>query len=280
MQAALTASQRGHKVILCEKAGRLGGALRCEEKVPFKKHLAEYLDYQARMISRAPIDVRLDTAVTPDLAKAADADVIIAALGARPLVPDIPGINGMNVLGAEEVYYHPERAGRNVVILGGGLVGIELGIFLSGLGCRVTIIEMMDALSDGGNPVHGLALVNEIKRYDIQVVTSTRAVEINEKGVTGEYVGSAFTLPSCPTVQKAALQGNSFGRVVRSDVEEGDKKLFEADTVIYAIGQQPLHAEADALRFCAPEFHQIGDCLTPKNMQQATGMAFTVARDI
>jgi len=112
------------------------------------------------------------------------------------------------------------------------------------------------------------------------VVISTRAVDINDRGVTGEYVGSAYFLPTCPTVQAAVLQGNSFGWVVRADAEEGSKKLFEADTVIYAIGQQPLHDEADAIRFCAPEFHQIGGCLTPKNIQQATGMAFTVARGI
>ena len=191
MQAALTASQRGHKVILCEKSDRLGGVLRCEEKVPFKKLLSDYLDYQARMISRAPIDVQLGTEVTPELAKQPDADVIIAALGARPVIPKIPGIDGKNVLGAEEAYYHPERTGKNVVILGGGLVGIELAIFLSGLGRKVTIIEMMETLSDGGNPVHGLALINEIKKYGIQVSTATRATEINEKGVIGEYVGSA-----------------------------------------------------------------------------------------
>jgi 2,4-dienoyl-CoA reductase-like NADH-dependent reductase (Old Yellow Enzyme family)/thioredoxin reductase len=280
MQAALTASQRGHKVILYEKGNRLGGKLRCEEKVPFKKHLSDYLDYQARMISRAPIDIQLSTEVTPELAKAAEADVIIAALGARPVIPKIPGIYGKNVLSAEEAYYHPERIGKIIVIIGGGLVGIELGIFLSGLRLKVTIIEMMETLSDGGNPVHGLALINEIKKYGIQVSTATRAAEINEKGVIGEYVGSAFTLPLCPTVQAAVLQSNSFGRVVRADAEEGSKKLFGADTVIYATGQQPLHDEVDALRFCAPEFHQIGDCLTPKNIQQATGMAFTIARDI
>jgi 2,4-dienoyl-CoA reductase-like NADH-dependent reductase (Old Yellow Enzyme family)/thioredoxin reductase len=280
MQAALTASERGHKVILYEKSDRLGGVLRCEEKVPFKKLLADYLDYQARMVSRAPIDVQLGTEVTPELAKAVDADVIIAALGARPVIPGIPGINGKNVLGAEEVYYHPESTGKNVVIIGGGLVGIELGIFLSGLGRKVTLIEMMETLKDGGNPVHALALINEINKYGIQVSTATRAAEINEKGVIGEYVGSVFTLPPCPTVQAAVLQSNSFGRVVRAEAEEGSKKLFEADTVIYAVGLQPLHDEADALRFCAPEFHQIGDCLAPKNIQQATGMAFTIARDI
>jgi 2,4-dienoyl-CoA reductase-like NADH-dependent reductase (Old Yellow Enzyme family)/thioredoxin reductase len=280
MQAALTASARGHRVMLCEKGDRLGGVLRCEEKVPFKKLLSDYLDYQARMLSRKPVDVRLGTEVTPELALAAGADVIIAALGARPVIPVIPGIDSRNVLGAGEAYYSPDKIGQNVAILGGGLVGIELGIFLAGLGHKITIIEMMETLSDGGNPVHGLALINEIKKYRIQVSTATTAVEIDEKGVIGEYVGSAYTLPPCPTVQAAVLQSNVFNRVVRADAGEGSRKLFEADTVIYAVGQQPLHDEVDALRFCAPEFHQIGDCFTPKNIHQATGMAFTVARDI
>ncbi len=160
------------------------------------------------------------------------------------------------------------------------MVGIELAIYLSTLGREVTIMEMMETLSDGGNPVHGLALINEIERYGIQVSTSTRAIEIGEKGVIGEYVGGAYTLPPCPTVQAAVLQSNSFGRVVRADAEVGSRKLFEADTVIYAVGRRPLHAEADALRFCAPEFQQIGDCFVPRNMLQATRMAFAVARDI
>jgi pyruvate/2-oxoglutarate dehydrogenase complex dihydrolipoamide dehydrogenase (E3) component len=224
--------------------------------------------------------VKLSTEVTSELAKAANADVIIAALGSRPLIPNIPGIDGKNVLGAEEVYYHPEKTGNSVVIIGGGLLGIELAIFLSELGRKVTIIEMMTTLSDGGNPIHGLALINEINKYSIQVSTATKATEINEKGVIGEYVGSAFTLPSCPTVEAAVVQSSSFGKVVSADAEEGSKKLFEADTVIYATGLQPLHDEADALRFCAPEFHQIGDCFTPKNIHQATSMAFTIARDI
>ena len=280
MQAALTASQRGHNVILCEKGDRLGGALRCEEKVPFKKHLAEYLDYQARMVSREPIDIRTGTAVTPEFAKAANADVIIAALGARPLIPNIPGIKGNNVMGAEEVYYHPEKTGKNVVIIGGGLVGVEVGIYLAGLGRKVTIIEMMESLNDGGNLCHGLALNNEIKKYGIQISTATRVEEINEKGIIGGYVGNTYTLPPSKTVQLAPGTSNTFGRAISVDIEKGSKRSFNADTVIYAIGQQPLHAEADALRFYAPEFYQIGDCLTAKNIQQATSMAFAVARDI
>jgi 2,4-dienoyl-CoA reductase-like NADH-dependent reductase (Old Yellow Enzyme family)/NADPH-dependent 2,4-dienoyl-CoA reductase/sulfur reductase-like enzyme len=280
MQAALTAAQRGHWVILCEKSGRLGGSLRCEEKVPFKKHLSEYLDYQVRMLSRAPVDLRLDTPVTPELARSAEADVIIAALGARPLVPDIPGINSPRVLGAEEVYIHPGKCGRRVVIIGGGLVGVELGIYLAGLGRQVTIVEMLESLNDGGNQCHALALNNEIKKYAIRISTATRVTEILENGLTGEYTGSTASVHRGKTVQAAAGTSNTAGKSLHSDLEPGSRQFFPADTVIYAIGQQPRQAEADELRFWAPEFYQIGDCLSAKNIQQATGMAYTIARDI
>jgi pyruvate/2-oxoglutarate dehydrogenase complex dihydrolipoamide dehydrogenase (E3) component len=125
MQAALTASERGHTVILCEKTNKLGGVLRCEKNIPFKKHLEEYLDRQERLLSRSSAEIRLNTPVTPELARDLGPDVIIAAMGSRPVVPRVPGIDGGSVFGAEEVYYHPEKVGRSVAILGGGLVGLS-----------------------------------------------------------------------------------------------------------------------------------------------------------
>ena len=103
MQAAITAAERGHEVILCEKTDRLGGVLRCEEKVPFKKHLHEYLEYQARKVSEADIDVRMNTEVTPEYAESVGADVVIAALGAEESISPIPGIDGPNVISAQEL---------------------------------------------------------------------------------------------------------------------------------------------------------------------------------
>lgn len=248
MQAALTSAYLGHRVILCEKTDRLGGVLRCEESVPFKKKLGNYLDAQAKLISRAPIDVRLNTEVTPELARDIGADVIIAALGARPIKPDIPGIDGANVIGAEEAYLDYEKTGKNVVILGGGLVGVELAIYLNMLGRDVTIIEMMDELNFGENFLHGDALSFQLAERNIKTALSTKAVEINSHGAVGETPAGA--------------------------------RLFKADTVIYAVGQRPLWEAADALRFCAPEFYQIGDCLAPRNIQAATSAAFHIARDI
>jgi 2,4-dienoyl-CoA reductase-like NADH-dependent reductase (Old Yellow Enzyme family)/thioredoxin reductase len=249
MQAALTARARGHKVVLCEKSGRLGGTLLCEEHVPFKDKLSAYLKTQARLIAEADIDLRINTEVTPKFAHSLAPDVIIAALGARPIIPRIPGIDGKNTAGAETVYQNPDSAGKRIVILGGGLVGVELGLFLAGLSREVTVIEMLPALSDGGNILHGLALDIALRERGVQTALSTKATEINERGVIGENAA-------------------------------GQKHLFEADTVIYAIGQKPLSEEADKLRACAPEFHQIGDCLTPKNIRAATKAAYFIASGI
>ncbi|NLT15207.1 MAG: FAD-dependent oxidoreductase [Clostridiales bacterium] len=248
MQAALTASNAGHKVILCEKSGRLGGSLTCEEAVPFKKKIKDYLAYQARLIANAPIEVRLNTAVTPELASALNPDVIIAALGARPVVPPVKGIGLAHVFSAEHVYEHTDSVGEKAVILGGGLVGVELAIYLASLGKDVTIMEMMPELNNGGNILHQHALDVEITRLNIRLALGTKAVEINDRGVLG--------------------------------CNDGGEALFEADTVIYAVGQAPLHEEADALRTSAPEFYIIGDCGIPKNIMQATSMADATARNL
>ena len=266
MQAALTASERGHKVILCEKTDSLGGALRCERNVPFKEKLDHYLNKQALLISRAPVEVRLNTEVTPELARSLRPDVIIAALGAQPVVPKIPGIE--NALMAEDVYVDPEKAGDQVAIIGGRLVGLELGVFLTRLGRKVEVFEMLPAtiasvneagtsemisnpglLEAGANVVHGIALSEQLKALpDMKLTVSAKALEITERGLT---------------------------------IENGDGKRFVgADTVVCAVGQRPLSEEAAALYDCAPEFYQIGDCLTPKNILTATQTAYQIARDI
>ena len=248
MEAALTCCARGHEVILCEKGAELGGNIRCERDVPFKKKLDEYIHNQILAIGRAPIDLRLNTEVTPEYAESVGADVIIAALGARPIKPNIPGIDGKNVLGAEYAYTHTEEAGKRVVILGAGLVGLELGIYLSILGREVKVLEMMDAINDGGNFLHASGLRVELKKRNVDVHLKTKALEITDTGVVGET--------------------------------ENGRELFEADTVIYAVGQRPLQDEAAALRFCAPEFYMIGDCVSPKNITNATSAAFEISNSI
>jgi len=248
MQAALSASARGHEVILCEKSNRLGGALNCESGVPFKKNLTKYLERQAKAIEKSNISVHLNTPVAPQTAEKFAPDVIIAALGSRPVVPDVEGIGADNVFCAEEIYYDPSKAGANTAILGGGLVGMELGIHLAMMGRKVSIIELLPELTYGSNHLHAIAVDLELKRLGIDIYLGTKALGISKEGVLTEG--------------------------------QNGRKLIKADTVIYAVGQKPFREEADSLRFCAPVFYQIGDCLIPRTITEATREAHSIALDI
>lgn len=271
MQAALTAAERGHSVVLCEKLPRLGGTLRCEELVPFKKHLEEYLDHQAHMLAKTDVEIRLNTEVTPELANEIKPDVIIAALGARPVVPKfIRGWDGENVIGAEELYLHPERAGKRLVILGGGLVGMELAVFMAMQGREVTIVEMLPTLNDGGNNLQGLSLSGEFEKYGVKISVACRALEIRENGVLCEFTGA-------PVPEKQSMP---FALPIYQPLGASGEVFFEADTVAYAVGQSPLREQALALRGCAPEFYMIGDCVEPKNIHAASSAGYFTARDL
>jgi len=251
MQAALTCAERGHEVILCEQQSRLGGVLRCEEKVPFKKNLIRYLDAQERAIKEnSAITLQLNTYVTPELARSMNADVIIAALGARPIKPSLEGIDSASkrVMAAEYAYLHPEETGNTVVILGAGLAGVELGIYLAQLGRKVTILEMLDAINHGGNHLHAKGLAVEIKRYGINLNLKTEALEITDQGVIAS--------------------------------QDGNQILFAGETVVYAVGQSPRQEKAAALHDCAPEFYVLGDCVNPQNITNATSAAYRIARTI
>jgi 2,4-dienoyl-CoA reductase-like NADH-dependent reductase (Old Yellow Enzyme family) len=116
MQAALTAAERGHSVVLCEKGDRLGGVLLCEDAIPFKQKLKAYLEVQAHLLAKSAVEIRLNTKVTPDYARQLRPDVIVAAIGARPVKPPIKGIDLPNVLGAE-TSLSSGKAGKKLVIL-------------------------------------------------------------------------------------------------------------------------------------------------------------------
>ncbi len=249
MEAAIECAAAGHEVILCEKTDKLGGTLLCEEKVPFKDKLGRYIRRQIRLVERSGAEVRMNTEVTRELAAEIEPDVIIAALGARPVKPPIKGIDLPGVFGAEEIYYHPEKAGKKIVVLGGGLVGIELSLFLAMEGAEVSIVEMLPHLSYGHEVVHGSLLDLKLEEYKIKVNLNTKALEITEEGV-------------------------------KCETDKGEEVFFAADTVIYAVGQRPEWERADELRDLAPEFYQLGDCLKPRNIMSATHEAFFAARDI
>ena len=197
------------------------------------------------LCARAGVEIRLNTAVTPEYAKAQKADVLIAALGARPVKPPVEGVDGPTVFAAEEVYLDPDKAGKKVVILGAGLVGIEIAIFLADLGRETSLVEIADRPSLENAAMHAMAVMKEMRLRKIPMRLGTRATKIRPDGVEIE-----------------GREGPGF---------------LEADTVIVAAGMRGLRDEAVALSQCAPEFVMLGDCASPKNIIAATQPAHTAA---
>ena len=248
MQAALTAAKRGHSVTLIEKEDHLGGVLLCEKKVPFKIHLHEYIENQIRRVEEADIKVLLNTTLTPEQAEEMKPDVIIAAIGAEAAVPPIPGVEGENVLSAENAYVKAEELTGKTVILGGGLVGLELGLHLIKMGKDVEVVEMADKLNCGDNMVHEMGVLLEIKRTGLKTHTSTKALKIEANGVLCE--------------------------------SPDGERFFEADNVIIAAGMKGRKEEAIAFAQAAPFFYQIGDCLAVKNIAEANRLGFQAAMEL
>ncbi len=82
----------------------------------------------------------------PTIPVLADCDRIVVATGSKPLAPEIPGINGGNVLGVIDAHLHPELVtGKNLVICGGGMSGCDFALeAMIALGRKATVIEMKD----------------------------------------------------------------------------------------------------------------------------------------
>ena len=246
MQAALTAAKRGHRVRLYEKGEKLGGVLLCEENVPFKKHLAEYLLRQARRLEKAGAEVHLNHALTPAEAEALGADVLIAALGSEAAEPPIPGLE--TAVPVTEAYARPEKLGQRVLILGGGMAGTELAVYLHSLGREPVVVEMAERLNFANNSCHASAVTEQLTKLAIPVHTGTKALRITAEGAVCRQGERELTLP--------------------------------ADSVVSALGRRPKQDEAAAYALCAPVFYAIGDCLAAKTVYEANRLGYNVAMDI
>jgi len=247
MQAALTAHESGHEVILCEKSGELGGRILCEKDVPFKARLHDYILQQRGKIEGCEIDVRLNTEVTAEYIAAESPDAIIAAIGSEPIIPKIPGIDGANCYQATEVFENPGLAKGKTVILGAGFVGAELGIYLkSEFGVDVEIIEMGFGINSGGNSTHAQAVDDALTQNGIAVHFNTTAVEISSEGV------------KCRT-------------------SEGEE-FYKADTVIYAVGMKARQEAAAEFGVLAEEFAMVGECRKSSNILFATSTAYAAGK--
>jgi 2,4-dienoyl-CoA reductase-like NADH-dependent reductase (Old Yellow Enzyme family)/thioredoxin reductase len=246
MQAALTASGRGHEVTLYEKSGVLGGQLNFSDYVSFKDSLNKFKKYLICQIEKSNIKVRLNTAVNVSFLESKNFDVVIGALGAEPVLPLLPGIEGKNVIMAPEVFGKETTLASKMVIIGGGQVGCETAWHLTLSGHEVTLIEMQDKIAPDASWFYRTVLIRQIKgNKKIQVILNARGTGIHG-GVTYTDAGGAT-------------------------------HLLEAGTVVIAAGMKPRLDEAMALWNTGDRFVMVGDCAFVGNVEKAIRTGFAAA---
>jgi len=249
LQAAITAAERGHDVILCEAAGELGGQTLCEKNVGFKKNYYDFGQVLTRRLKNfANVDIRLNTPVTPEMAEEISPDAIICAIGAKPIVPAIPGIDGENVIFCCDLGRDDLDVGENVVVIGAGLVGSESAVHFLHEGKKVILLEAMDDFAADSNPFHKMALGIEFAK-GIDLKLGTKAVAINAEGV----------IAAGP---------------------DGEEVLYPADTVLCAVGMKADSCAIEALRGTNYDFRSIGDCVKPGKVQSAVHGGYYAAMDL
>ena len=199
MEAAITAAGRGHSVTLYEKNSRLGGQLLSEQYIPFKQDMYNFVKVLEGRLAKSGVDVRLNTELTAEQAAAENADVIITAIGAKPIVPPIPGIDNEKVVGLTALHQPEPALGQKVVILGGGLVGSECAIYLDGLGKDVTIVEMKEDWAADSYFMHKNAMKIYMRDSNIKIHVNTTAKAAPRVFETGDCIKAGRVVEAVTT---------------------------------------------------------------------------------
>ena len=106
------------------------------ECVSTKENFKEGLTYMTRQAVKAGVTIKMEKAYSSALLKELEPEVVIVATGSRPLIPDIPGIDQENVVTALDVFGQQAQIGKRVLVIGGGLIGLEVADYLALRGRR------------------------------------------------------------------------------------------------------------------------------------------------
>jgi dihydrolipoamide dehydrogenase len=171
---------------------------------------------------------------------------IILATGSAPVRPPIPGIDGKNILTSDEVLSAVE-APKDLVIIGGGVIGIEFATLFSALGKNVTVLEMMPEILPGVDSDIVKLLTAILAEKNVKILTSAKVLSLNgsDGGAAVEYElkGSKKTAEAavcvvcvgrCPMTKDLGLE--ALGVNINRGFVEVDDYLRTSVPNIYAIG--------------------------------------------
>lgn len=202
LEAAIIAKRRGHNVTVYEKSDRSGGTWNIACLPPHKGELITFVKWQADECARLGIDIIYNTEFKAE--DAIGADEVIVATGCKPFIPPIEGHAQENVVKANDILTQDAPFGKNVVVLGGGSVGVETAEYMAFCGSNITIVEMLDDILIGLERETWLMLKKAVKDYRMNVYTQSKVIKIDGDKVVLERKGKEITLEEVDTVVVAA----------------------------------------------------------------------------
>lgn len=249
LEAAITAKERGHEVILCEKRAELGGLIRYAEKVSFKYETEKFRKYLIRKVEELGVEIRLNTEVTSELVSEIKPDYLIAAVGSEAIVPPVEGVEQAHML--MDVYDNDIQMQGMVAVIGGGIAGCEFAVEQAMNGNSVVLIEMGSEVAKDANNVHKSALMDEFenRKDKISIMKKTRCIKVCDNSVV----------------------------CVDAD---GNEVEFNVDAVVIAAGMRARRDVVEQLRFACDEFEWVGDCKQPRQIRHAVLEGYDAAMNI
>ena len=243
---------RGHEPVIYEASDRLGGAL-YEAGVPsFKDDDRALIAWYAHTLEKLGVEIHFNHRLTAGELKTLSFDTLIVATGAKAKTFSL-GDDRRVITAKDALAQSGENVGKHAVVIGGGMVGCELALWLTkDLGKKVTIVEALPKLLAVNAPIcsaNSEMLERLVPFYGTDVRCRTTAVKATENGL-----------------------------VIR-DLDTGAEESIPADTVILAVGFTPHRELYNAMQEC-DEVYAIGDCKEFHNVHSAVWDAFEVANHI
>ncbi len=240
MQASITSARQGHRAMLWEEKGVLGGNLLSASAPSFKRGISDLTNDLAQEMKRAGVEVRLRTRGTGETILAEKPDLVIVATGSSPWLPPIPGIDRREVATAVSVLEGDVPKTSRAVVVGGGMIGCEVAAFLREKGREVKLVTRrdMDSLANDMEPVYRLWFFRRLwPGLGVEIIPKSRCQAVVDGGVL---------------------------------VEQGQTTcLIEGEAVIFAAGMVPNTEIPVALREKSCPMVVVGDCLEPRKIYDA-----------
>lgn len=210
LEAAIELKDRGHNPILCEASDSLGGQFVLAGAAPRKEEMKEAAIAMGEMAKRKGVEIKLSTPVNAEVIKDINPDEVIIAAGAEPIKLNVPGANLPHVTNSHDILAGKARVNGDIVVIGGGLVGLEVAEYLSGNVNKITVVEMLNEVAKDLGQLRKICVMESLYHEGIKTITEAKCVEIKEKSIVIDRNGVVEEVPCDSVIVAIGARSRNF----------------------------------------------------------------------